>query len=92
MLCKQTTLSFVLVKMQRGKRLRSQTQRRLLRMSMTISRKPVGVRGLKGLSKEPVMLWGFHVPPSRDYGKRKLTLVELRFPLQQRDIDFPDSC
>ena len=34
-------------------------------MSMTILRKPVGVRGLKGLSKEPVMLRGFHVPPSR---------------------------
>ena len=27
-----------------------------------------------------------------DYGKRKLTLVELRFLLQQRDIDFPDHC
>ena len=67
-------------------------QRRLLQMSMTISRKPVGVRGLKGLSKEPVMLQGFHVPPSRDYGKRKLTLVELRFLLQQRDIDFSDPC
>ena len=61
-------------------------------MSMTISRKQAGVSGLKGLSKEPVMLRGSHVPPSRDYEKRKLTLVELRFLHQQRDIEFPDAC
>ena len=61
-------------------------------MSMTILRKPAGVSGLKGLSKEPVTPRGFHVPPSRDYEKRKLTLVELRFLLQQRDIEFQDAC
>ena len=60
MSCKQTTLSFMLVKMQRGKRLRSQTKEVVANVY--------------------------------DYGKRKLTLVELRFLLQQRDIDFPDPC
>ena len=63
-------------------------QRRLLRVSMTISE----ASRLKGLLKEPLMLQGFHVPPSRDYGNRKLTLVELRFQLQQRDIEFSDAC
>ena len=61
-------------------------------MSMTISRNSTGVNVLKDLLKELLMPQEFRVPASRGYGKRKLTLVELLFQLQQRGTDTPDAC
>ena len=48
-------------------------------MFMTLSRNSTGVNGLKDLLNEPLMLQEFHMPASRHYGKRKLTLVEPLF-------------
>ena len=59
---------------------------------MTISRNLTGVNGLNDLLNEPLMPQEFHVPASRGYRKRKLSLVELLFQLQQRDTDTPDAC
>ena len=64
-------------------------------MSMTISRKLAGINGLKDLTNllnEPLMPQEFQVPASRGYEKRKLTLVELLFQLQQRSTDSLDAC
>ena len=82
MSCKQTTLSFVLVKMQRGKRLRSQTKEVVANVYDYLeeaSRR----QGTQGPLKRTFDATGVHIPPSRDYEKRKLTLVEVRFLLQQ---------
>ena len=79
--CEQTTFSLVLVKMQRGRDW-GHKQRRLLWMSMTILRNSTGINGLYDLLNEPLMPQEFHVPASRGYGKRKLTLVEMIFQLQ----------
>ena len=56
-------------------------------MSMTILRNSAGVNRLKDLLNEPLMPLEFHILASRGYGKRKLTLVELLFQLQQGDTD-----
>ena len=61
-------------------------------MSMTISRKSAGINVLKDLLSEPLMPPECHVLASRGYGKRKLTLVELLFQLQQRGTESLDSC
>ena len=54
-------------------------------MSMTFSRNSAGVNRLKDLWNKPLMPYECHVPALRGYGKRKLTLVELLFQLQERD-------
>ena len=58
-------------------------------MSMTILRNSAGVNRLKDLLNEPLMPLEFHIPASRGYGKRKLTLVEWNcfFNSQQGDTD-----
>ena len=58
-------------------------QRRLLWISMTISRKWTDVNGLKDVLNKLLMPQEFYVPASRSYEKRNLTLVELFFLLQQ---------
>ena len=94
MSCEQSTLFLVFVKMQRGKRLRSQTkevvanvydyfeeasrrQRTQGPLKRTCDGTGVSRTSIKRLRKEKA---------------RKLTLVELRFLHQQRDIEFPDAC
>ena len=61
-------------------------------MCMTISRNSRGINGLKGLLNEQLMPQEFHIPASRGYRKRELTLVELLFQLQQRGTESLDAC
>ena len=55
-------------------------------MSITISRILTSGNGLKDLLNEQLMSQKFHVAASRGYKKGNLTLVELLFQLQQRDV------
>ena len=56
-------------------------------MSMTISRNSTDINGLKDLLNKLLMPQEFHVPASRRYKKRILTLKELLYQLQQRHTD-----
>ena len=50
-------------------------QRRLLQMAMTILRNSIGINELKDLLNKPLMPLKFHVPTSRGYWKKKLTMT-----------------
>ena len=64
MSCEQTTFSLVLVKMQRGKRLRSQTKEVVANVYDYFEEVSIGIKGLKDLLNEPLMPKKFHVPAS----------------------------
>ena len=77
--------------MPKGKRLRSQTKEIVANVYdyfEELSR----CKQTQGSLKKSLMPRDFHIPASRGYQKRKLTLVELLFQLQQRGTDSPDVC
>ena len=63
----------------------------LFQGTQQVSRNSTGVNGLKDLLNEPLMLQEFHVPASRRYGKRKLTLVELLFHSNEETLGIRQS-